>query len=106
MSRPWAAGTGDLDYFFQTPERVLVKVGVEGYEPDLMTAFKDIVLCYRPDFLIGGLTGTPESLEELDYLHAYDRFLLTPGGPMRRSRLEVDKRNRDWLLQWPMFLGR
>jgi len=27
-------GAGELDYFFRTSERVLVKVDVEGYEPD------------------------------------------------------------------------
>ena len=29
-----AIGAGELDYFFRTSERVLVKVDVEGYEPD------------------------------------------------------------------------
>jgi hypothetical protein len=96
-----AIGVGELDYFVQNGTRVLVKVDVEGYEPDLMAAFKDIVLRYRPDFLIEVLTGTPEALERLDYLHTYDRLLLTPEGPVRRSRLEVDQRHRDWVLQWP-----
>jgi FkbM family methyltransferase len=101
-----AVGAGELNYFFQTPTRVLVKVDVEGYEPDLMAAFKDIVLRYRPDFLIEVLAGTPEAIEGLDYLHTYERFLLTPEGPVRRSRLEVDQCNRDWLLQWPASLNR
>jgi hypothetical protein len=91
----------ELDYFFRTSERVLVKVDVEGYEPDLMAAFKDIALRYRPDFLIEVLTGTAEALDRLDYLHAYERFLLTPQGPVRRPRLEVDQHHRDWLLRLP-----
>jgi FkbM family methyltransferase len=101
-----AIGVGELDYFFQKPTRVLVKVDVEGYEADLMAAFRDIVLRYRPDFLIEVLTGTPEALEGLDYLRTYERFLLTPKGAVRRSVLEVDQRHRDWLLQWPASLSR
>jgi FkbM family methyltransferase len=101
-----AIGAGELDYFFRTPARVLVKIDVEGYEPYLMAAFKDIVLRYRPDFLIEVLAGTPEALEGFEYLRTYERFLLTPEGPVRRPRLEVDERHRDWLLQWPASLSR
>jgi FkbM family methyltransferase len=97
-----AIGAHELDYFFQNSSRVLVKIDVEGYEPDLMAGFKDIVQRYRPDFLIEVLPGTPEALEEFDHLRAYERFLLTTNGPMHRSRLEVDEQNRDWLLQWPV----
>jgi hypothetical protein len=93
-------------YFFRTPARVPVKVDVEGYEPDLLATFGDIVVRYRPEFLIEVLTGTPEALEGLDHLRTYERFLLTPEGPVRRSRLEVDQRHRDWLLQWPASLTR
>jgi FkbM family methyltransferase len=100
-----AIGVDELEYFFQTSERVLVKVDVEGYEPDLMAAFKEIVLRYRPDFLIEVLSGTPEALEALDYLHSYERLLLTSEGPVSRSRLEVDQLHRDWLLQWPSPLS-
>jgi hypothetical protein len=32
--------------------------------------------------------------------------VLTPEGPARRSRLEVDQRHRGWLLQWPASLSR
>ena len=67
-----------------------------------MAGFKDIVLRYTPDFLIEVLPGTPEALEGFGHLRAYERFLLTPNGPMHRSRLEVDEQNRDWLLQWPV----
>ena len=77
------------------------QIDVEGYEPDLMAAFKDIALRYRPDFLIEVLPRTPEALEALDYLSNYERFLLTSKGSVRRSKLEVDQRYRDWLLQWP-----
>jgi hypothetical protein len=85
---------------------VLVKVDVEGYEPDLTASLKDIVLRYWPDFLIEVLTGTPEALEGFEYLRTYERFLLTPEGPVRRPRLEADERHRDRLLQWPAWLSR
>ena len=66
-----------------------------------MAAFKVIALRYRPDFLIEVLPQTLAALEALDYLRTYERFLLTPKGTVRRSRLEADQRYRDWLLQSP-----
>jgi FkbM family methyltransferase len=96
-----AIGAHELEHFFQTTTRVLVKIDVESYEPDLMAAFKGIALRYRPDFLIEVLPQTPAALEALDYLRTYERFLLTPQGTVRRSRLEADERYRDWLLQSP-----
>jgi FkbM family methyltransferase len=92
-------GAHELEHFFRTSTRVLVKIDVEGYEPELMAAFEDIALRYRPDFLVEVLPRTPEALEELEYLRGYERLLLTSEGPERRSRLEVNQRYRDWLLQ-------
>ena len=57
-------------------------------------------------FLDGDDLLPPEAIEGLDYLHTYERFLLTPEGPVRRSRLEVDQCHRDWLLRWPASLSR
>ena len=93
-----AIGAGEFDYFFRTSERVLVKVDVEGYEPDLIAAFKDIALHYRPDF---SNRDSDRYGGKLDYLHAYERFLLTPQGPVRRPRLEVDQHHRDWPFRLP-----
>jgi hypothetical protein len=101
-----ALAASELACFFQAHARVLVKVDVEGYEPDLMQASKDIALRYRPDFLIEVLAGTPEALEGLEYLRTYESFLFTAEGPVRRSRLEVDQRHPDWLLQSPAMLSR
>jgi hypothetical protein len=91
----------ELECFFRTHTRVLVKVDVEGYEPVLMAGFKDIVCRYRPDFLIEILSGTPEALERLDFLGSYERYIIGPEGLQRRTKLEADEHHRDWLLRAP-----
>ena len=51
-----------------------------------MAAFKDIVLRDRPDFLIR-FCGNAGSPQEVHYLRTYERFLLTPKGPVRRRTI-------------------
>jgi FkbM family methyltransferase len=89
----------ELEGFFSPDGKVLVKIDVEGYEPDLMMAFKEIVRRYQPDFLIEVLEGTPEALEELDFLSGYERYLIGPDGLEKHPKLRADELHRDWLLQ-------
>jgi FkbM family methyltransferase len=89
----------ELEGFFPSGGKALVKIDVEGYEPALMGGFRDIVTRYQPDFLIEVLEGTPEALEELDFMSIYERYLIGPDGLHKYSRLRADERHRDWLLR-------
>jgi FkbM family methyltransferase len=91
----------ELERFFSPAGKVLVKIDVEGYEFELMTAFKEIVRRYEPDFVIEVLQGTPEALEELDFLSGYQRYLIGPDGLRKYPKLRADERHRDWLLRAP-----
>jgi hypothetical protein len=53
-----------------------------------MAAFKDALH-----------TGFSQALEELNYPRTRERLPLRSKGLVRRSKLEVDQRYRDWLLQ-------
>ena len=92
-------GVRELEYFFCSHARVLVKLDSEGHEPIVAAAFKDIVLRYRPDFLIEVLAGTAELLEKVDFLATYQRYLIGPNGLQSRAKLAADSHNRDWLLR-------
>ena len=91
----------ELEGFFSPGGKVLVKIDVEGYEPVLMAAFQEIVRRYQPDFLIEVLEGTPEALEQLDFLGGYERYLIGPDGLQKHPKLRADEHHRDWLLRAP-----
>jgi FkbM family methyltransferase len=90
----------ELEGFFSPGGKVLVKIDVEGYEPALIMAFKEIVCRYQPDLLIEVLQGTPEALEQLDFLGGYGRYLIGPDGLQKHPKLRADE-HRDWLLRAP-----
>jgi hypothetical protein len=97
----WAISPRELERFFSPGCKVLVKINVEGYEFALMTAFKEIVRRYQPDFLIKVLQETPEALEQLDFLGGYERYLIGPDGLQKHPKLRADEHHRDWLLREP-----
>jgi len=66
-----------------------------------MSAFKEIVRRYQPDFLLEVLQGAPEALEELDFLGGYERYFIGPDGLRKHPKLRADERHRDLLLRAP-----
>jgi FkbM family methyltransferase len=89
----------DLEFFFRAHSKVLVKVDVEGYEPELLRALQDIITRYRPDLIIEVLEGTPAGVEVLPWIEAYQRYLIAPTGLQLHSELTADQQCRDWLLR-------
>ena len=75
----------DLEVFFGPGQKVLLKIDVEGYEPQLVIAFQELIEKYRPDILIEVLPGTPEYLSAMPFLRRWLPFLLLPGRPTRRE---------------------
>lgn len=94
-----AHGATDLEFFFRNYSKLLVKVDVEGYEPELLRALRDIIIRYRPDVIIEVLEGTPAGVEVLPWIATYQRYLITPTGLQFHSELSANARCRDWLLR-------
>jgi FkbM family methyltransferase len=92
----------DIGCFFENGVKVLVKIDVEGYEPQLLPTFQELARFHHPDFLIEVLPGTPEVLNSCEFLSEYERYLITPEGLKLRSNLVADEWNRDWFLRWPV----
>ncbi len=88
----------ELDRYFKTATKALVKIDVEGFEPQLLSAMSSQLETHRPDLLIEVLEGTPEFLEPIAVLQSYDKFIITEKGLQRSDHLYASDVDRDWLL--------
>lgn len=91
----------DVASFIKAGQKALIKIDVEGYEPQLLEAMAGLINQHHPDLLIEVLPGIPEQLEKLDALSGYDRQLLTMDGLEPSPTLYASQTERDWLLTWP-----
>jgi FkbM family methyltransferase len=97
-------GAEQLERFFCGKRKVLVKIDVEGYEPQLLKAMSAQISLYHPDLIIEVLPGTPEGLEPIAALNRYRKYLLGPHGLEESSTLFSSDSHRDWLFMWPESL--
>lgn len=88
----------ELEVFLERAKRALIKIDVEGFEPQLIQAMSGLIEKYRPDLLIEVLSGTAERLERIEALSGYARRLVTTDGPKNYERLQSSETDRDWLL--------
>ena len=80
--------------------KVLLKIDVEGYEPELLDALTDAILRYRPHLVVEVLSQTVDRLNQLRWLEAYELFQLRPNsGPRICAHLVCDDEFRDWLIR-------
>ena len=92
-----SVGPAEIERFFQC-DKVLLKIDVEGFEPQLLHALSPLIEQYAPDILIEVLAGTPEGLAGQPWLAAYKFHLLTDAGAEIRNELSADGDHRDWWL--------
>lgn len=92
---------GELARFISEGQRALIKIDVEGFEPQLLAAMSALIKQHRPDLLIEVLAGTAEPLDNLDVLAGYTRSLVTSDGLKPSAKLHASAIDRDWLLTWP-----
>lgn len=91
----------DLASFITQGQKALLKIDVEGFEPQLLQAMSGLIKQHHPDLLIEVLPGTPEPLDRLDSLAGYIRHLITSDGLKVCPALYACETERDWLLTWP-----
>jgi FkbM family methyltransferase len=95
-------GATELAFFVASARKALIKIDVEGFEPQLIDAMSELIERYQPDLLIEVLPGTPESLEKIDALAGYIYHLVTSDGLKDSAKLYASETDRDWLLTWPV----
>jgi FkbM family methyltransferase len=88
-----------LRFFFEGGEKLLMKIDVEGYEPELLQALTAIITEYQPDIIVEVLTPTEDAIEASPALASYQRFLLAQDGPVPFRTIRAAANWRDWLLQ-------
>jgi hypothetical protein len=90
-----AVAAADLDPLFKG--HVLLKLDVESYEPTLLKALSGVIDAHKPDIIIEVLKETAESIEAVDCLAGYQRFLLS-NPPQLHPSIISHPDVRDWLL--------
>jgi FkbM family methyltransferase len=94
-------GAMELASFVSSARGTLIKIDVEGFEPQLLEAMSELIKRYRPDLLIEVVQpGIAERLETLEALAGYTRQLLSSDGPKSSAKLYASAIDRDWLLTW------
>lgn len=91
----------ELEEWIRPARRPLLKIDVEGYEPQLLAALGPLIERYRPDLMIEVLPGTPEALGGNGALAGYERFLVTGEGLAKKESFYFSQEHFDWLLRWP-----
>jgi FkbM family methyltransferase len=91
----------DLERWIKPARHALIKIDVEGYEPQLLAALTPLIERYRPDLMIEVLPGTPEALAGNSALAGYERFLVTDAGLRKEGKFYFSQEYFDWLLRWP-----
>jgi FkbM family methyltransferase len=87
-----------IDSLFAPDEPLLLKIDVEGHEPELMRAFTDFVAKRRPTLIVEVLVDTAERIKDVVQSWNYRASLITETGAEQRE-LYADSRYRDWLLE-------
>lgn len=91
----------ELERWLTKADRVLVKIDVEGFEPELLTALGPLLERYRPDLLIEVLPFALEKLNANPALMAYDKYLILPDRLEKSATFHASEQHRDWLLSRP-----
>ena len=87
----------ELGKLLQGTEKALIKIDVEGYEPQLLGAMREIIDRYEPDLLIEVLPDTVDAINSIAFLQSYYRFLITDAGLLQHPKVHADTVNRDWV---------
>jgi FkbM family methyltransferase len=90
----------DLEKWLVSAQKALIKIDVEGYEPELLAALGPLLEMYRPDLLIEVMPGTAGPLQADATLARYERFLLTRGGLQAETTFFFSPSYFDWFLTW------
>jgi FkbM family methyltransferase len=90
----------ELEKWLAPAARALIKIDVEGFEPELLAALAPLLEKYRPDLLIEVMPSTFEPLEANPTLARYDRFLVTAEGLRPEPKLYFSQTYFDWFLAW------
>ena len=94
-------GPHEIETWLKPSQRTLIKIDVEGFEPQLLEVLASLIERYRPDLLIEVLPDTVEALNVHRALAGYERFLIAGGGPQKSDALYFSQQYFDWLLTWP-----
>ncbi len=87
----------ELKQLFSPGKRALIKIDVEGMEPAVIRALAPILTTEGPDVIIEVLDMTAGELNGIEFLRAYRRFQIMPGGLVEQQEF-IPTEHRDYVL--------
>jgi FkbM family methyltransferase len=88
-----------LETIFKSSQKVLLKIDVEGYEPHLLAAMRDLLQRYRPHLIIEVLRKTADPINECLPAATYEIFSIRDTGLVTVDRVAADPAFRDYFLK-------
>ena len=87
----------ELEKFLRNSRKCLLKIDVEGFEPELIAALAPVIQKYRPDLLVEVLDLTADALNISKPLNDYHKSMITDRGPIEYSSIFASPEFRDWI---------
>lgn len=91
----------ELERWLAPARRALIKIDVEGFEPELLTALAPLIERFHPDLIVEVLPFALDALNKSPALAGYQRSLIATGGLEDAASFHASRDHFDWLLRWP-----
>jgi len=102
---PIVVAAPELERWMAAAARTLIKIDVEGFEPELLMALRPLLERRRPDLLIEVLPFKVDKLSSDPIVTGYEKNLILPGGLEKTDTFYASHQHRDWLLSWSASAG-
>lgn len=92
-------GPNEISQLLSVPKAPLLKIDVEGSEPDVITALSEFIQLKLPDIIMEVLLPYAGKLNDIPVISEnYLLYLVTPNGLIEKSVFEADPLHRDYFL--------
>jgi FkbM family methyltransferase len=89
----------DIENLIEDNQRVLIKMDVEGYEPEILKALTPFIRNTMADVVVEVLGENAQTIQSLPLIESMDIFHIQPGAALPATKLQYDTTYRDWLLR-------
>ena len=88
----------ELERLINPGERILMKIDVEGFESELLSALSPLIKHFSPDLIVEVLLETESGIAAWASENGYASALMTSNAQVLRGPIVANEIHRDWLL--------